>query len=46
VALGALAGFLLQRFAGLDTAPLAGLFLGILAANFVPLPNCDDGPRT
>ena len=42
MALGALGGFLLQRFAGLEAAPLAGLFLGVLAANFVPLPGCDD----
>jgi hypothetical protein len=44
VALGALGGLLLQRFAGLEGAALAGLLLGMLAANFVPLSACDDDP--
>jgi len=36
VALGALGGYLLQRFVGVDGATIVGLLLGMLAANFVP----------
>ena len=40
MALGTFAGFALQRWAGLDGALVAGLLLGVVAANFVPLAAC------
>lgn len=40
MALGTIAGFALQRWAGLDGALVAGLLLGMVAANFVPLAAC------
>ncbi|MFN6146876.1 MAG: hypothetical protein ACK5AL_11005 [Planctomycetota bacterium] len=40
VALGVLAGLAAQRWLGVDGGAVIGLCLGVLAANFVPLPSC------
>jgi hypothetical protein len=45
VVLGAFAGFALEHWLGVASAGVVGVFAGILAANFVPLPargdDCD-----
>ncbi|MCA3010043.1 MAG: hypothetical protein INH34_16845 [Phycisphaerales bacterium] len=40
MALASLIGFALQRWLGWDGALAAGLLLGMVAANFVPLAPC------